>query len=301
MKHSILVIDDEKIGANNIKKYFDTHREDINTYIASEEEDILNKISNLFYDIAIVDLRMDNFSFNGFEIIKNIIEINPFAKIIIISAHLSEFEDDINDILQSGKISGVFAKEKFDDFISKLNIQISRIIDDLENDKDFISNSLIELYRDVKNESDNKIKGKLFEKFAGLLFFSMGFVDIQSNFRDKSMNEIDLIIRNESNDNFFKKFSPYFLIECKNISNDIDKNMFIQFKEKLSNSNGLAKLGFIITTKGFKSTSYKEALRTSSSDFKIIFLSNIEIEKLINSSNMIKELKNIIDSQCKDN
>ena len=69
----------------------------------------------------------------------------------------------------------------------------------------------------------------------------------------------------------------------------------------LQGSNEMAKLGFIITPSGFKRTTYLEALRTSNTSSKIIFISNNEIEELINSIQPIKTLKTIIDRQVKDN
>ena len=96
----------------------------------------------------------------------------------------------------------------------------------------------------------------------------IGFKEINYRKIDKSQNEIDLIVRNDIEDKFFEKFSPYFFVECKNIIENVDKNMFVLFLTKLQGSNELARLGFIITTSGFKRTTYLEALRTSNASSK---------------------------------
>lgn len=141
----------------------------------------------------------------------------------------------------------------------------------------------------------------MFEEFVSDLFISFGFRHIEKNIKDKSLNEIDLIIRNDIDDVFFRKFSPYFYIECKNITSDIDKNIFIVFRDKLSNSNGMSKLGFIVSVTGFKKTSYLQALRSSQSEHKIVFLSNNEINDLLDSDESLSTLKKIIDKQSRDN
>ena len=91
MRHSILIIDDEKIGAQNLQRFYNKEKSDITCNIAYTKEDIHNSISNKFYDLAIVDIRMDDFDFDGFDLIKLITEVNPFAKIIIISAYTGEY------------------------------------------------------------------------------------------------------------------------------------------------------------------------------------------------------------------
>ena len=122
-----------------------------------------------------------------------------------------------------------------------------------------------------------------------------------SRTKDKSYNEVDLIIRNDINDLFFGKFKPYFLVECKNEIQNVDKNQFITFKSKLDNTNDLCNMGFIVTSKGFKRSSYLEAIRSSNTDSKIIFISNYEIEELIHADSALNALKKIIDLQVKDN
>lgn len=301
MKHSILIIDDEKVGAENLQRFFQKGRPNTNCFIAFEEDQIKKSISDLFFDVAIVDLRMDNFSIDGFSIIKDIIEINPFAKIIIISAYINEYQEDLNEVLKTGKIAAIVSKDKFQNFSEKLDNKIQSIFDEFENNLDFNQQNLRNFYLEVKNEKDKYEKGIKLERFTSYLFGLMGFVDIQKRVIDKSRNEIDLIVRNEINDFFFSKFSPYFFIECKNTIEKIDKNIFIIFREKLSGSNGMSKLGFIITPSGFKRTAYLEALRTSHNEHKIIFLSNSEIELLIDSVKPLNVLKSIIDKQTKDN
>ena len=76
---------------------------------------------------------------------------------------------------------------------------------------------------------------------------------------------------------------------------------FIVFKEKLSATNGLAELGVLATTGYIARNTYIEAVRTSHEQRKIIFFSNVEIERLILSPSKLETFKKIIDNQVKDN
>lgn len=120
--------------------------------------------------------------------------------------------------------------------------------------------------------------------------------------KDKSSNEVDLIVRNETTDAFLDKFGKYFLVECKNKPNDaVGKNDFILFNAKLENTASMSELGILCTTGYIAKTTYFEALRESKSSKKVIFLSNPEIMRLITSGNIKEEFKSILDEQVKDN
>ena len=70
---------------------------------------------------------------------------------------------------------------------------------------------------------------------------------------------------------------------------------------KLKETNGLAELGFLITTSSFKRTAYLEALRSSEGQHKVVFIDNSLMMSLIKADDPREELKRIIDSQVKDN
>ncbi len=300
MVKSILIIDDEVLQAENLAKAIRKEKSRINCFFESEENSILETIENKYFDIAIVDLRMDNFSIDGFSIIDKIITVNPFAKIIIVSAFTNEYIDSINKILITGKIIAICEKKEFTAFLNEILFYISKYEEDIDENSSETSKALLNFYITVKNEQDTYQKGILFEHFITLLFSNMGFLNIRKRVIDLSRNEVDLIIRNDIKDPFFSKFNPYFLVECKNKPDEnVGKNDFIQFNSKIEKTNGLVNLGFLITSGYIAKTTYTEAFGNSKDPFKVIFLSNPEIEKLINSNNPLHVLKLIIDDQVK--
>ena len=152
MNQRILIIDDEKAQVNNIKKAIEQHLTDVHIEVAYEEDDIKNKVRDLFFTIAIVDLRMDSFSINGFDIIRDIIEINPITRIIICSAYITEYSDELNEIIKSGKVAAILDKEKFDTFSSKIISSIESLVEEFDRDTDIGKKALLSLYSDAKNE-----------------------------------------------------------------------------------------------------------------------------------------------------
>lgn len=302
MKRSVLIIEDVETQAQGLVKELRKKLPNTEFDYVSTETDINDAIENRYFSLAIVDLRMDGFSTDGIGFIKKIIECNPFTKIIIVSAFKGEYLFHIKDLLTTGKIIDVVDKKEFEIFSTELSTIIDKYHEEVLQNLSEVNSALLEYYAKAKNENNINKKGELFEHFISLLFQSIGFNNISRRVKDKSLNEVDLIIRNEIDDSFINKFGKYILVECKNKPKEkVDKNTFIVFKEKLFATNGLAELGILATTGNITRNTYIEALRTSHDYRKIIFLSNIEIEKLIRSSSKLESFKEIIDEQVKDN
>lgn len=303
MKRSILIIDDVKEQseglAKGLKKELGPEYDLSHVY---EENDIIETIENRYFSIAIVDLRMDDFPFDGIELIEKIFETNPFAKVIIVSAFTGEYLLQLKDLFLTGRVLDIFEKEDYDVWIPKIVKRVQEYHHKVFEYPDEINNALLEYYSSAKNEKDTYIKGEKFEHFVSLLFQSIGFSSINKRVIDKSLNEVDLIIRNEIKDPFLNKFGKYILVECKNKPKDkVDKNTFIIFGRKLESTNGLAELGIIATTGYLTRNTYIEAVRDSKDVRKIIFISNHEFIRLIQSENKLETFKDIIDEQVKDN
>lgn len=302
MEKNILIIDDEKVQAEGLTKALKKVLPEFYIDWCSEEEAILDAIENRFYTLAIVDIRMDKYKYDGLDIVSRIFEINPFAKVIIVSAFKDEYIVQLKKVLLTGKVVDIIDKESFSTWPQKLKLIIENYYLSLEADSSEINKALMQFYADAKNETDTFKKGVRFEHFISLLFQSFGYNEVSKRVIDKSLNEVDLIIRNEIDDSFLSKFGKYILIECKNKPGmGVSKNDFIVFASKLTHTNGFAELGILATSGYIAWNTYYEALRTSSGLRKVMFLSNPEIEKLIRADNKKEEFKKLIDLQLKDN
>ena len=299
----ILVIDDERVQADALARNVHKEIPFSSVFYASSEEDIKSVIEDKFYNLAILDIRMDGYSFDGISLAEKIVEINPFAKILFVSKFIPEYYEKITSLMKNGNILG-FMEKKVDyaEWGAELKKVIMEYYEDLDANPQQISSALVNLYSEVKDEEDTYLKGQRFENFVALLFQNIGFSEILKRVKDKSLNEVDLIVRNDIDDKFLSKFGKYILIECKNKpSEKVDKNDFIVFQTKLLATNRLAELGFIFTTSSFARTAYLEAVRDSKGDVKVIFVDNPLIMRLLKSSNPRETLKRIIDEQVKDN
>lgn len=296
MDKSILVIDDQESQAKDLCDALQKALNDCCLCYASEEKDIMAKVITRYYSVAIVDLRMDGYGIDGFTVMDQIMTANPYAKIIIVSAYLSEYITRLSEYISKGAVLAISEKKDLEAWVPEL----TKILEGYFN-KDlnpFAVQILEDLYAKAKNEIDVAKKGRMFEEFVVGLFRQMGFIHIETRVRDKASNEIDLIVRNDLNDAFFGKFGRYLFVECKNRPElGFSKNDFIVFNKKVSSSNGDSNLGVVFTTGHIKRSVYLEALRESEKGTIILYLGSGEIMRLIHTPNMLDEFKEIIDRQ----
>lgn len=302
MRKNVIIIDDIKEQSEGLAKGLSKLLPDCSFDFYYKEPEILDAIENRFYSLAIIDIRMDTFSIDGIKLAERIFEVNPFAHVLIISAFKDEYFLRLKDLLLTGKVVDIQDKDSFNIWLPKLKETINNYYLKIAEDPSEINNALLQYYSEAKNEIDIYKKGEKFEHFMSLMFQSIGFNQVLKRVKDRSLNEVDLIIRNDINDNFISKFGKYILVECKNKPIEkINKNDFIIFQNKLKNTNGLAELGIIATTGYITKNTYTEAIRESGDTRKILFLSNPELEKLIKAENKLSTFKNLIDQQVKDN
>lgn len=296
MNKSILIIDDQESQAKELSSALQTVLGDCSICHAYEEKDILTKVITRYYSVAIVDLRMERYNIDGFDVMDQIMIVNPYAKIIVVSAYLNKYMTRLSEYISKGAVLAISEKKELGVWIPEL----TQIINGYFN-KDinaFAIQILEDLFAKAKNEQDASRKGRMFEEFVVGLFRQMGFVHIDTRVRDKACNEIDLIVRNDLNDPFFSKFGRYIFVECKNRPElGFSKNDFIVFNKKVSSSNGDSNFGVVFTTGHIKRTVFLEVLRESEKGIKILYLGSGEIAKLIHTPNMLDEFKEIIDQQ----
>ena len=101
----ILVIDDDAVQAAALAKKLSETIPSSELMCASSEESIGDTVENKFYNLAILDIRMDNFDFDGIQIAKRILEVNPFARIIFVSRYLTEYMDSSLRFSRTGMCS----------------------------------------------------------------------------------------------------------------------------------------------------------------------------------------------------
>lgn len=222
-----------------------------------------------------------------------------------ITQAILEYNDIINKILELktlGIISIQFSSSKKNRIIKDVSLVVpSRLLrkyfekELIEKIQDIrVSHPLIQIYENLKNSKSNREKGKLLEQFSKkMLSLIKGF-----NIEDNDVNvrtrneEIDLIIRNDSNDNFWKRFDTPIIVECKNWSKPIGVKEVVHFIDKIR-ERGL-KIGILISINGITGNEYKDAFNkilNVRDKIKIIVITRVHIEKVLAGNDPSEILK----------
>jgi Holliday junction resolvase-like predicted endonuclease len=146
-----------------------------------------------------------------------------------------------------------------------------------------------DLFNMMVKEINPQVKGSMLEELVAKILSNIEGFSIQKRVRTET-EEIDLVIRNQSEDITWSKESPLILVECKNWSSKIGKNEYVLFREKLKNRNSRAKVGILVSWNGFAATINKEDLRNSKDEIVIICLDKNHIKKMIDDGKYKKQL-----------
>lgn len=294
----ILIVDDEQAQGDALAKKLREEFPDAIVVSANEEEDIKDKVENSFYNLLILDIRMDKYQTNGIQLAKIAKEHNPFTKVLFVSRFLAEYLPEIKELMLDGYILDFSEKEAYNTWLPKLSFVIKKYYDDLEENPSRVSNALTDYYAEAKNETDTYKKGVAFENLVSLLLKSIGFEQITKRSKDVALNEIDLIARNDIQDGFLEKFGKYIFVECKNKPDTkTDKNDLILFLSKIQHSHGMAELGVLFTTSAITRNARIQLAMDAKTSNKIIIIDNILMERLLMAVDIKDTFKKIIDEQ----
>ncbi|HHF7319162.1 response regulator [Haemophilus influenzae] len=301
MSKYILIIDDEKVQAENLAKQLSKnfYQDDLVFEHYSTEDKLSQALETRFYRLAIIDVKLDGFSQSGIQLAIRMIDENPLIKILFVSSFKEQYLNEFNSLNFDSNIISFLAKGEFLQLCESLSNEIRHYVVDADYNSTVLTNdTLLSLYEEAVNQTNRNKKGILFERFLSILFHSIGFNFIQKRVKD-STSEIDLVIRNDINDPFLYKFGKYILVESKNEKEKINKDKFVLFRTKLNTTNQLVELGIIATSNLVAKTVKEEELRSSAEKGKVILLSRIELFRLIKSNNKLSEFKDIIDEQVR--
>lgn len=150
----------------------------------------------------------------------------------------------------------------------------------------------------LQEKNDTYKKGKLLEEFIATLFSSIQEISIAAVNLKLSTQELDIILKNKSNNRFFISLnSPFWLVECKNWKKKIGVKEIRVLESKMK--QGRYGISFFISLKGFSKPSISFVDSLKKDGIVIILISIREIEALLTSLEFDVELwlEQIIENQ----
>ena len=139
----ILIIDDEAVQAQALTETIKEIFPEANVFFASSKEDIEYCIENKFYNLVLLDLRMDCYEFDGMSLAQRIIEINPFSKILFVSKFIAEYMPQLSKMLARGEVIGFSEKRTYDEWKPELKNIIEEYYFSIENEPSKVNACLL--------------------------------------------------------------------------------------------------------------------------------------------------------------
>jgi ActR/RegA family two-component response regulator len=291
----ILIVDDDQAFVKLYKG-----RLGAEGYMVEDAADVataLSKLDQSGWDVVLLDQKLQGREGpdSGLDSISEIARRAPFAKIILVTAFATPdavsraFRGGAYDYLQKDELFHVLLIAKLRNAVDAVRAQRLSSLTTEETEA-----AIRELWGTIETESDANRKGKLLEDLMVLLFKTIPGFHQASVRRSNDIEEIDVVIRNESPDPFWaNERTSYILAECKNWSKPVGVNELRSFLWKLERRYGRCRLGFFIAPGGFAS-SFKEDLRGErKDDLLVVLVGRDALRELVTGSDRNAVLKRL--------
>ena len=260
---SILVVEDDNLSRNllveGLEDYFLQGKAEV--LGAASYETAVEVIESRPISVLITDMALDDDPEAGFKLIRFVKRRKPRTFIIVTTAYATL--ERIPSWIRAGAFEVVTKPFTFE----RVGILIQRALELTSTpiDRDMLIERLILEEWELTNRSSSaKDKGIALENLCSLLFGTIpGWTRIESRLTLPT-EELDVVIVNESADEFWAKYGTILLVECKNWHRkrkpgriDFD-GFFMKLQRRFSTD---CRLGFFVSTNGFASTFLAETRR----------------------------------------
>lgn len=142
-----------------------------------------------------------------------------------------------------------------------------------------------------QRDIDSNIKGRRLEQTMALLFRTLpGLTGVRTNLRN-DVEELDLVITNESTDPILSKEGSYILVECKSWSRPVGPEVTAYFEKKVEERRGRARLGILLAMSGFTAGVDIKLSRAANKDLLLLLLDASDFSNWIATPDRIGWLK----------
>ncbi len=259
---------------------------------ASDTPAALAKLDQGDWDAVLVDQRLQGVD-TGLDLLAEVPRRTLGAKAILVTAYANSeaitraFREGAYDYLEKGKFFRELLLAKLRNAVETVRAQR---FGELSSDE--TEATIRETWAEVESEQDSNRKGRLLEDLMVLLFKTIPGFHQASPRRRNEVEEIDVLIRNESRDPLWMNEQPsYILVECKNWSKPVGSDEIRAFFSKLLRRYGRCRLGFFVAPGGFTGP-LKEDLRAErKGDILVVLLGRAELRELVLSGDRNALLK----------
>ena len=238
------------------------------------------------FDVVILDLKLDgpHGADVGIDALGQVLDHAPMVKPIIITAFADA--DSVERAFRGGAYDYV-EKTDFGVFYALLLAKIRNALEPAREARiaslvnGARESEIVRLWQQVQTETDPHRKGSRLEELLLVMWRSVpGFEQTVTNQRSQD-EEIDLVVVNESQDESWRKESPFFLVECKNWSSKVDPKELDRLFMKMVRKQGRCRLGFFVAPCGFTEGVFTTLAANRKDEGLIVALDRAALDRLV--------------------
>ncbi len=232
---------------------------------------------------------------DGLELLAEVGIRAPDAKTILATAYASPsaveraFKDGAYDYL-----------EKTSTFPALLRVKVRNAMEVVRErwlgslDPSATEKAIRSTWEAVRTEKDRQRKGVLLERLIELLLKTIGGFNRLGTRMKNEVEELDILVQNNSTDPFWQKESPYVLVECKNWSSQhVGTKEIRDLLGKLEGRYGRCRLALFVAVGGFADT-VRPYLQSHARENRLVLLIGPgDLDSLAKSSDRNATLKDI--------
>lgn len=296
MKSQILLVDDDDYFRETYTEKLE--REGYTVASAASPEEARARLdANETFDLVLVDEKYRGGPMQGADLAREIMDRTPEARVIIITAYADQ------ESVRSGFEAGIYDYlEKSTVFETMLQIKVQNALETTRathltaTTPSRLEKELRDFWIDARTASTTAKRGRALEETLARLFRTIpGFTSVKTRLSNQS-EELDVLVRNESNDPFWVRRGNYLYIECKNWKKKaVGRPEIDVFAAKLRRRAAVSPTGVVVAMSGLSAPAADELRNLVREGLLIIALDSDALGEMIDSDDKNAWLKGRFD------
>ncbi len=242
----------------------------------------LSRRADFSFDLILLDMRLGDLAhgdvLNAAKVLPHLKTYSPSSKVVVFTQQEITVEECVQCI-RLGALGIIPKGASVDDFV--LIADVYRQLGDENESKQEVIRALWQVVCDTKEQ----LKGRYLEMLMINLFNSMPTFRVLERNKMTNAGEIDIIIENTNQHQFWRALdSVQLIIECKNKSDSAQLTVLNQLKDLVLTRGKLSTVGILVSmssvTKGFRKRS--DEIREHKG-IHVFFLGKNDLETLVDS------------------
>ena len=293
----VLIVDDER-------SFIDTYRDLLGEqgYLVDAATDAAAaraKLTEGHYSVVVLDQKLEGSigPDSGLDLLTEFSVLAPGAKVIVATAYASR--EAIDRAFAAGAYDYLEKNPKT--FETQLRIKVrnafemyrERELSQLSRNPADLQRRLTDLWDLTRGEENPQRKGRLLEDLVALLFRSIPGFHVVKERQSNRLQEIDVVVANESNDPLWSKEGSIILVECKNQKDRSGSPELLVFEGKMKRYRARCTVGFFVALAGFTRGFAGQGSATSTERLLVVPIDGEALHALVTSEDRNATLKHM--------